>query len=313
VLDNVHSIIAESARDKGLTVETDGHGVPVWLRGDPTRLRQALLNFAGNAVKFTGHGKIVLQARLLEDRGDALRIRFSVEDTGIGIEPAQRARLFEAFEQADVSTTRKYGGTGLGLAIVQRLAQLMGGEAGVDSRPGVGSNFWFTAVLERGRGRLEPGEAVDASTAQAMLVQRHRGAPILLVEDNEVNREVALALLEAVELSVDFAVNGREALEKLRGRRYDLVLMDMQMPDMNGLEATRRIREQPQWQALPVIALTANAFDDNRQACEAAGMNDFLAKPMNVDMLYVTLLKWLDRAATGRSRTDLAPDLAGPP
>jgi signal transduction histidine kinase/PAS domain-containing protein/ActR/RegA family two-component response regulator len=301
VLDAVHSIIADSARAKGLEIESDGNAVPVWLRGDPTRLRQALLNFAGNAVKFTESGRIALRAKLMEEHGDELLVRFSVEDTGIGIAPEHLQRLFQSFEQADASITRKYGGTGLGLAITRRLAELMGGECGVESERGVGSTFWFTARLQRGHGVLPAAVPELPLTAEALLRQRHRGARVLLAEDNEVNQEVALAMLHGVGLHVDVAANGQEAVELASAGDYDIALMDMQMPVMGGLEATRAIRALPGWPSRPILALTANAFDDDRQACNAAGMDDFITKPMNVAALYESLLKWLDgsRAATG--------------
>jgi two-component system, sensor histidine kinase and response regulator len=298
VLDSVQSIIAEAARAKGLRVEIDGNAVPIWLRGDPTRLRQALLNFASNAVKFTEHGSIALRAKLLRTEGDALVVRFAVEDTGIGIAPDQLPRLFQAFEQADASVTRKFGGTGLGLAISQRLAGLMGGECGVQSEPGVGSTFWFTVRLLRGHGVL-PAPPLDArADAEMQLRQRHRGARILLVEDNEVNLEVALAMLHGVGMDVDTAMDGSEAVRLAAAGVYDLVLMDMQMPGMGGLEATRAIRGLSGWQERPILALTANAFDEDRQACAAAGMNDFIPKPMDIGRLHDALLHWLDSAAS---------------
>ncbi len=299
VLDNVHSIVADAARAKGLDIVVDSNAVPMWLRGDPTRLRQALLNFASNAVKFTERGQISLRAKLLSDEGEALLVRFAVEDTGIGITPEQLPRLFQAFEQADASITRKFGGTGLGLAISQRLARLMGGDCGVDSTPGVGSTFWFTAHLQRGHGVM-PGRAASlVAGADMQLRERHRGRRILLAEDNEVNREVALAMLHGVALHVDTAGDGREALSLAQAGAYDLVLMDMQMPDMGGLEATRAIRALPGWKDCPIVALTANAFDEDRRACAAAGMNDFMSKPMDAPVLYACLLRWLDDAARG--------------
>jgi signal transduction histidine kinase/ActR/RegA family two-component response regulator len=295
VLDAVGSIITETARAKGLTVETHANAVPPWLRGDPTRLRQALLNFASNAVKFTQQGSVVLRAKLLEDRGDDLLVRFSVEDTGIGIAAESIPRLFQDFEQADASITRKFGGTGLGLAITKRLTAQMGGECGVDSAPGAGSTFWFTAHLQRGHDALPAADPKAAAGAGVLLRERHGGARVLVAEDNDVNQEVLLAMLQGVGLDADVAANGQQALELAQTGDYGIALMDMQMPVMGGLEATRAIRTLPHWAKRPILALSANAFDEDREACKASGMDDFIVKPVDVNTLYATLLHWLDR------------------
>jgi two-component system sensor histidine kinase/response regulator len=455
VLDNVASLIAEKAASKGLELvfQVDS-ALPRRLVGDPLRLGQVIVNYANNAVKFTAQGEVRIALGLREETAHDVLLECSVSDTGIGLNPEQMAQLFQSFQQADSSTTREFGGTGLGLAICKQLATLMQGEVGVESVPGQGSRFWFTARLEKSplqphalalRGELygkrvlvvDDNEnarsvlrdmlaqlnlvvhAVDcgpaalaalqgedalgtpfalvlldwqmphmngvelarhiralALTTQPALVlvtgygreevlssaqetgihtvlvkpvnasmlfdcvlrelspdagsatqrevnasadeqalQAIAGAHILLVEDNELNREVAGDLLSDAGLQVDMAFNGQMALECIQQRHYDLVLMDMQMPVMDGLTATRLLRAMPQFAALPVIAMTANAMAVDRQQCLDAGMNDHVPKPIEPDVLFQTLLKWVpplrgaDRVAAAPHGVLVAPDI----
>src|SRR5580692_6133416 len=437
VLENVSNLISEKASAKGLELIFDiDPAVPTQLKGDPLRLGQILINFCNNAVKFTEQGEIVVRARIQERNDAGQLIYFAVSDTGIGLTKEQMGRLFQAFEQADASTTRQHGGTGLGLAISKRLAQLMGGDVGVESEQGKGSTFWFTARLGNGaatrrqavspdlRGRrvliiddnpqaravlssmlvgmtfeadeagsglegiemvrhaaeinkpyeivfldwqmpgldgFETGKRIralpnvqvrphlvmvtaygreevlkqadensfanilikpvtasmlfdsavqvlgasssksyEAAGAPTVELRQIRGARVLLVEDNELNREVALGLLEDAHLAIDTAENGRVAVEMVTEHEYELVLMDMQMPVMDGLAAARAIRSKPQFQSLPIIAMTANVMESDRDRCAEAGMNDHLAKPIDPDALFAALLRWI------KPRTDVA-------
>jgi len=305
LFDQVYALIEEEIHARGLRFVCELDGLPEVLAGDSTRLRQALLNYLGNAIKFTREGEIRLRARVLEAGARDLLLRFEVEDSGIGIAPEDLAQLFQPFTQVDTSATRGYGGTGLGLAITRRLAQLMGGEAGASSTPGQGSTFWFTARLgcrevatpraAGANGRLAP-RALAPSDAERELAARHRGARILLADDNATNREVEVEILAAVGLVVDVAENGRRALEMATASPYDILLMDVQMPELDGLSATRLLRAQPDWRPCPIIAMTASAFDDDRQRCLDAGMDDYLPKPVEPQRLYTRLLHWLTAA-----------------
>jgi PAS domain S-box-containing protein len=294
VVANVASMIAERAADQGLALRTEPGPMPP-LRGDATRLQQALLNYASNALKFTEQGHITLRCRQAAEEADHVVVRFEVEDSGVGIPPEIVPRLFANFQQADNSVTRRYGGTGLGLAITRKLAQQMGGEAGVSSTPGEGSTFWFTARLKKAVPQTEPA-TFPVGNAEAALARDFPGRRVLLVEDEVINREIAQELLEAVNLQVDIAEDGVEAVAKAAAGGYDIILMDMQMPRMDGLEAARQIHAQ-HGLALPIVAMTANAFAEDRARCTEAGMIDFIAKPFDPEVLFATLHRWLSRPA----------------
>jgi len=292
LMTNVISMLFERATAKGIQLLIEPNYLPSNLYGDPTRIQQALFNYATNAIKFTENGSVTLRTLKLEESPESVLIRFEVRDTGIGISSETLSRLFSTFEQADNSITRKYGGTGLGLAITRRLAELMGGEAGVESTPGVGSTFWFTARLKKGEPE-EISQPAMSADPEKIIRELYQGNRILVVDDDPMNREVAQIQLEATGLIIDIAQDGEEAITMAQEFNYVAILMDMQMPNVDGLEATRQIRLLPGYRRTPIIAMTANAFAEDKALCLEAGMNDFLIKPFDPDTLFATLLRSL--------------------
>ncbi len=306
ILGNVQAILSERALAKGLRLSCETEGLPAVLIGDHTKLQQALLNFATNAIKFTESGSVTIRARLVSEDEQSVLAHFEVQDTGIGIGQETLSRLFHAFEQADSQTTRKYGGTGLGLVITRRIAELMGGEAGAESTPGAGSTFWFTVRLKKSNStNATPAPSADRpANAGDLIRQQYSGRRILVADDETINLEIAKLLIEGVGLMVDLAEDGREALEKARTISYDMILMDMQMPELDGLQATAEIRSIAEYRNTPILAMTANAFAEDKARCTEAGMNDFISKPYNPDELFSLLLKWLEKSSTAKSSPD---------
>lgn len=297
VLENVRSLMTPRAHEKrlNLAITMSDELAALHVRGDPLRLGQILLNLVGNAIKFTESGVIDVGVGRLPDRDGKVQLRFVVSDSGIGIAPEDQRRIFSAFEQADASITRRHGGTGLGLAICKRLVHLMGGEIDVQSVVQQGSTFTFTILMDSGLPACSAETTEWATDAEGQIKARFGGRKVLLAEDEPINQEVTLLLLEETGLKVVLAADGVEAVEQVRHTDFALVLMDMQMPRMGGIEATLAIRNIPGRESLPILAMTANAFDEDRRQCMAAGMNDFISKPVKPEVMYATLLKWLSQ------------------
>ncbi len=312
-------LFAPLAKAKGIDLAaTVEDGVAHVLRGDPGRLRQALVNLVGNAVKFTERGQVTVRIRVEAEEAGAQVVRFAVRDTGIGIEPEALGRLFQPFAQADGSTTRRYGGTGLGLVISKRLVELMGGQLGVMSEPGEGSVFWFTARLERSAltARPEepavpetppPAETATAIASPAPAVASPRGR-VLVAEDNVVNQKVAARILERLGYAVDVAATGNEAVAAVGQHTYDAILMDGQMPHTDGFEATRVIRAMEGTRHTPIIALTASAMQGDRERCLAAGMDDYVSKPVGPEQLEAVLRRWIPALDSAGWESPRPPD-----
>ena len=311
VVRSVSEIVGVRAREQSLILSTEvATDVPPRLRGDPLRLQQVLLNLMGNAVKFTARGRVALRVESVTSAGEAgegLRLRLTVQDTGLGMTADQMSRLFQPFTQADASTSRRFGGTGLGLAISRQLVERMGGRIDVASEPGQGSTFW----VELPFGVVADSPSSASAALPSATVTRLMSLPgaadhpelaglrVLLVEDNEVNQELAVALLERVGIQVTLAGDGRQALSCLKAGTFDCVLMDCQMPEMDGYTATRLMRQEAQWARLPVIAMTANAMAGEREKVLEAGMNDHVPKPVPVGELYRKIAVWTGRSQAG--------------
>jgi len=298
LLKDLTEVFAVQARDKGIALHcTTEDTVPSALRGDAARLRQILTNLVDNAFKFTDVGAVAIRTSLVDMTPHAVLLRFSVRDTGIGIQADKLGQLFDKFSQVDTSMTRRYGGAGLGLAIAKQLAVLMGGDIGVTSEVDKGSEFWFTVRLSKQTRSLQQRSTTTRSAAHELLnLLADRHAHILVAEDNLTNQQVALSILKHLGLQADAVANGADALRVLDSQTYDLILMDVQMPVMDGMEATRQIRlaelaaGKPR---LPIIAMTANAMRGDRDKCLEAGMNDYLSKPVSPQMFATVLDKWL--------------------
>ncbi len=303
VLDSLHAQVGDRARERGLRYVVIVDGVPARLRGDRTRLTQSLLNYLANALKFTEQGAITLRASVVGGDDTTVNLRFEVEDTGCGIDERDQRRLFRDFAQVAPTSARRHRGAGLGLSITRQLAALMGGSVGVRSTPGCGSTFWLTARFARAASTIATSDHRDAG---AVLRAQHGGARVLLADDDVISREIGQQLLRRVGLVVDVAADGAEALRLARTVPYALLLLDVQMPVLDGPSVTRALRLLPERQTTPVIALTAQAFREDRDACLAAGMTDHVAKPVHADGLYGVVLRCLQgqSAVTTPSSTE---------
>ncbi|MBV8982810.1 MAG: response regulator [Acidimicrobiia bacterium] len=297
-------VVALRAQDKGLELSTVVEpGVPDTVRGDPGRVRQVLLNLLSNAVKFTVAGRVSVHVSCLarDSETDEVTVGFEVTDTGIGIAPEDQERLFESFSQADASTTRRYGGTGLGLAISKQLVELMQGSMGVDSEVGTGTTLWFPVRLAPAAGPLESVEDGDSGPGTEDAGAPRKGARILVVEDNAINQQVATGMLQRLGYAVDLAGNGREALDAVASTTYSAVLMDCQMPEIDGYEATAEIRRREAGTThVPIIAMTASAMSGDEERALAAGMDGYVTKPMKLDELGRVLKQWLQVDTRGK-------------
>ncbi len=297
LIDHMIATIKLKAEEKDIQLSVHiNQDVPKHLNGDPLRLSQVLINLGDNAVKFSGRGDTILfKVTLLEETELDVHLQFNIRDTGVGITSEQQEKLFQPFNQADNSTTREYGGTGLGLVISKNIVQIMDGEIWVESEPDVGSTFTFTAHLKKQQSILPQVASLDAqnNSTRSENTARLHGAKILLVDDNDLNLEYIHELLEIIDVTVETAFNGQEALNMLAKQDFDGVLMDCQMPVMDGYEATRQIRKQKKFKNMPVIAMTANAMKGDREKVLAAGMNDYISKPFKIDDMYTTVAKWI--------------------
>ena len=280
----LHSFQKAAEAKKLLLSYSVDDNVPDWITGDPIRLQQILMSLTDNAIKFTSQGSVWVRVQLESSENDKVVLRFSVQDTGAGVKAEDQSRIFRAFSQADTSGTRKHGGVGLGLAVVKRLVGVMGGQIWCESEIQQGSTFHFTVTF---------GLPKDDNES-TVIFGRFQGMPILLVEDNKINQIVATRMLQEKGFHVDVAPNGLKAVDMVQQRKYALVLMDIQMPEMDGIQATREIRNDAKYKSLPIIALTANAMADDRKRCLEAGMNDHLAKPINPKALYQAIRKWVN-------------------